>query len=679
MPDQQESHYNLCLRSNKDYMSTKTPSEPEMAIVDRPVASSDAAAPPQPVGDGHVHGEPPRGRYLALLALTALGVVYGDIGTSPLYALRESFHGPHAIAPTAANIYGVLSLVFWSLIIVISVKYVGFILRADNHGEGGILALTALATHIRPLAPSPQRWIVLLGVIGAALLYGDGIITPAISVLSAVEGLNVATPLFAPYVVPLTIIILIALFLIQSRGTARIGRVFGPVMLLWFGILALLGIINIVQDPTVLASINPTYALTFFAENGLRGFLVLGTVFLVVTGGEALYADMGHVGKRPIRVAWFALVLPALLLNYFGQGALLLREPEAAPNVFYLMAPAWALYPLVILAACATIIASQALISGVFSITMQAENLGFLPRMRIIHTSAAEFGQIYIPLINWALMLACILCVIGFRTSSNLAAAYGIAVTSTMAITTVIFGIVTRTRWHWGTLGVAFLVSFFLIVDLAFLAANFVKIPQGGWFPLVVAVVLFTVMTTWKRGSRIVFGHEQHLEQPLAQLLERLQTTSVARAPGCAVFLSANPEGTPAALLANLHYNGVVHEQVLLTTVQVVDIPHITADERVTVTPLEQGFYQVVTRFGFMEEPDVPRALAQVAAPGLQFDLEQVPYFVNRTRVIPTDLPGMALWREKLYKHMRHNAASTTDFFRLPASRVFEIGTSVEM
>lgn len=658
------------------------------APVERPAEPPQQPAAPAPAPDaaqepaaehGHGHGETPRGRYLALLALTALGVVYGDIGTSPLYALRESFHGPHAIPPTPTNIYGVLSLVFWSLMVVITLKYIVFIMRADNRGEGGILALTALATPIRPLSPSPRRGLVLLGVFGAALLYGDGIITPAISVLSAVEGLNVATPLFGPYVEPLTMVILVGLFLLQSGGTGRIGRIFGPVMLVWFCVLALLGIANIAQHPAILAAISPAYALTFFAANGLHGALVLGTVFLVVTGGEALYADMGHVGKRPIRLAWLALVLPALVLNYFGQGALLLREPEAAANVFYLMAPPWALYPLVILATLATVIASQALISGVFSITMQAENLGFLPRSRIVHTSAAEFGQIYIPTVNWTLMLACLVCVLGFRTSSNLAAAYGIAVTTTMAITTLIFSVVARRCWGWSTPRVVLLSGFFLLVDLAFFGANIVKIPQGGWFPLVVALVLFTLMTTWKRGSRLVFTKEQSFERPLEQLLEQIRARPPRRAPGSAVFLSSNAAGAPAALLANLHYNGVLHEQVLLTTVQIGAAPHIAEQERASVTALEHGLYQVVLRFGFMEDPDVPRALAGVSAPGLAFDPEQAPYFVNRTRVIPTDLPGMALWREQLYRVMRHNAASAADFFRLPPARVFEIGTSVEM
>jgi KUP system potassium uptake protein len=626
----------------------------------------------------HDHADP-KGRYLYLLALGALGVVYGDIGTSPLYALRESFHGSHAIAPLPPNIYGVLSLVFWSLIIVISIKYLAFIMKADNRGEGGILALTALATPIKPLQPSPRRWIVLLGVFGAALLYGDGVITPAISVLSAVEGLKIATPFFTPYVVPLTVAIIVGLFVIQSRGTAAIGRFFGPIMVLWFVVLAILGISNIVQNPGVLAAINPLYAFSFFAANGLQGFLILGTVFLAVTGGEALYADMGHFGRKPIRLAWFALVLPALLLNYFGQGALLLREPEAAANSFYLLAPSWAVLPMVILSTMATIIASQALISGAFSITMQAENLGFLPRMRIIHTSATEYGQIYIPFVNWLLMFACILVVISFQTSSNLAAAYGIAVTSTMAITTLIFALVARDRWKWSWTRVILLIGFFLIIDLAFLGANLVKIPQGGWFPLVAAVVIFTLMTTWKRGSRIVFSREQEFEQQLEGLIERLENNPPARVPGGAVFLSANATSAPAALLANMEYNGVVHEQVLLTTVSIAGVPHVSEKERLKVEPLSHGLFRITVRYGFMEEPHVPRALARLDVPELKYNPDQMPYFVNRTRVISTDLPGMARWREELYSVMRRNAASAVDFFRLPPSRVFEIGTSVEL
>lgn len=630
---------------------------------------------PPPAAEAQPEAHHPRAG-LSILALTALGVVYGDIGTSPLYALRESLHN---LPPTPVNIYGILSLIFWSLVIVVTIKYIIFILRADNNGEGGILSLTALATVIRPLASSPQRWIVLIGVFGAALLYGDGVITPAISVLSAVEGLKVVTPRFAPFVVPLTVAILIGLFVVQSRGTARLGRIFGPIMLVWFVVIGLLGLVSIVQNPAVLAAINPAYAVDFFVTDGWRGYLVLGSVFLAVTGGEALYADMGHVGKRPIRFAWLTLVLPSLLLNYFGQGALLLREPEAVENSFYLMAPSWALYPLIGLATLATIIASQALISGVFSLTMQANNLGFLPRMQIVHTSATEFGQIYVPMINWALMLACVLTVIAFQSSSNLAAAYGVAVTSTMALTSVIFAVVARARWRWPWWQVVLLTGVFLVVDLAFLGANLLKIPQGGWLALVAGVIIFALMVTWKRGNQLVYEHERDLDLSLEALFARLTAERQVRAPGAAVFLSAVPSGVPAALLTNLEYNGTIHEHVLLTTVQIEDVPQVADDQRLTVRPLGHGFYEVIVRFGFMEEPDVPRALAQLNDDQVGFNSAHSPYFVNRTRVIPTDLPGMAPWREQLYTLMRHNAASAVDFYRLPPSRVFEISTSVEV
>jgi KUP system potassium uptake protein len=656
-------------------MSTKT-NLPASRAPDAAPATNAGQAEHAAAADAH-HGR--RQGQLALLAITALGVVYGDIGTSPLYALREAFHGPHAIHPTPANIYGVLSLIFWALIVVITIKYVAFILRADNRGEGGILALTALAVPIRPLQPSPRRPLVLLGVVGAALLYGDGVITPAISVLSAVEGLSVATPLFTPYILPLTALVLAGLFVLQRRGTASIGRLFGPVMLVWFAVLALLGVSNIVQNPEVLLALSPAYGLSFFAANGLQGYLVLGTVFLVVTGGEALYADMGHVGKGSIRSAWLALVLPALLLNYFGQGALLLRQPAAAAGVFYRMAPEWALYPLIGLATLATIIASQALISGVFSITMQGENLGFLPRVRLVHTSATEFGQIYIPIVNWGLMLACIAVVLGFRSSSNLAAAYGIAVTSTMAITTLFFGIVARERWKWPLWRVVGLISFFLVVDLAFLGANLIKISQGGWFPLVLAVVIFTIMTTWKRGNRLVNSREQAQELPLANLLAKCTAKSPLRAPGTAVFLTANPEGAPAALLANYRYNGVIHEHVLLVHVSIRDEVRIAPEQRVTVEELGMGFHRVKVRYGFMEELDVPKALAELAIPGVQPLAEDVPYFVGRTKVLASDRPGMAPWREQLYVVMQRNATSAADFFHLPPAQVVEIRTSVEV
>ncbi len=658
-------------------MSSETKSSPpqqhETPRVQEHAASGSAPA----VAQQHGHTASGSRRDLLVLAMSALGVVYGDIGTSPLYALRECFHGRYAIAPTPGNILGVLSLIFWSLIIVITIKYIIFILRADNHGEGGILALAALATPIRRYVPSVRPWIVLLGVFGAALLYGDGIITPAISVLSAVEGLTIATPLFEPYVIPLTVSIIVGLFVIQRGGTARIGQFFGPIMLLWFGVLAVLGITNAIHNPTVFTAVNPLYGVRFFADNGWQGFLILGTVFLVVTGGEALYADMGHFGRPPIRLAWVVLVLPALLLNYFGQGALLLREPEAAENVFYLLAPAWALYPLVGLATMATIIASQALISGAFSLTMQAEHLGMLPRVQIVHTSPTAYGQIYIPFVNWTLMVACILVVIGFRTSSNLAAAYGIAVTSTMAITTIIFAVVARRRWRWATGLVALVAGFFLVVDTAFLAANLVKIPQGGWFPLVIAALLIIVMTTWRRGNQLVFAREQDLELSLSRLLERITARPPHRVPGMAIFLSANPLGAPAALLTNMRDNGVLHEHVLLLSVRTGEVPHVAQSERVMVEPLGHGIYRGTIRYGFMEEPNVPLALAGVTVPELRVDPQQVPYFVSRTRVIATALPGMALWREQLFTLLRRNAASPADFFCLPPGRVFEIGTTV--
>jgi KUP system potassium uptake protein len=628
---------------------------------------------------GAHHGPAPTGRYLALLSLSALGIVYGDIGTSPLYAMRESFHTGHGLALTPSNILGVVSLIFWSLITVVTIKYLIFIVKADNRGEGGILALTALATPIKQVGQTERKWIVLLGVFGAALLYGDGIITPAISVLSAVEGLNVATPFFQPYIIPLTIMILAALFLIQRFGTALVGRLFGPVTLLWFTVLAVLGIVNIIHEPDVVRAINPLYGLQFFQNNGWKGFLVLGSVFLVVTGGEALYADMGHFGRRPIRLAWYVVVLPALLLNYMGQAALLIREPEAVENSFFLMAPAWALYPLVILATLATVIASQALISGAFSITMQASQLGFLPRTRMFHTSRTEFGQIYIPAVNWLLMIACMLVVVAFQTSSNLAAAYGIAVTSTMAITSIIFYVVARERWGWSTLKAGLLTGFFLIIDMAFLLANAIKIPHGGWFPLVVAVVLFTIMTTWKRGQRMV-SERANSDQLLSELTERIKTDPPVRVPGTAIFLSARRDGAPEALLANMRHNGVLHQHILLVTVEYRQVPHVEEEERFVVDEEGHGFRTLTLFFGFMEDPDVPAALANVTIPGLPFHPEETTYFVNRTKVIATkQLPGMALWRERLYAVMVQNATSAADFFSLPPTATIEIGTRVEV
>ncbi len=537
----------------------------------------------------HIANVPPRGRHLLVLSFAALGVVYGDIGTSPLYAIRECFHGPHAIAPTPSNILGVLSLIFWSLIIVISIKYLVFVLRAHNQGEGGILSLTALATPIKPSGKSERWFLIMMGIFGAALLYGDGIITPAISVLGAIEGLSVATPLLSPFVVPITISILIALFLFQSYGTAKVGKVFGPVTLLWFVTLALLGASQIARFPEVLVAVNPVYGLRFFLETGWHGFLILGSVFLVVTGGEALYADMGHFGVRPIRLVWFTIVLPALLLNYFGQGALLLENPGAVENPFYRLAPEWALYPMIMLATSAAIIASQAVISGAFSLTMQAVQLGFSPRLKINHTSTRMYGQIYIPAINWALMAGCIAIVIGFQTSSNLAAAYGVAVTSTMIITTVLFYVVARHRWRWGLLQAGSLTLIFLIVDVAFFGANIIKVAHGGWFPLLLALLVFIVMTTWKNGRRILNERIQSEARSLEEFLKEIARSRPTRVRGTAIFMNGNASRTPPALMLNLAHNKVLHERVLFLTVKTRQIPYVSSEERIEVEIIGNG------------------------------------------------------------------------------------------
>jgi KUP system potassium uptake protein len=614
-----------------------------------------------------------------MLSLGALGVVYGDIGTSPLYAIRECFHGPHAIVPSGANILGVLSLIFWSLIIVISIKYLVFVLRADNHGEGGILSLTALATPIKPSGRAEHFFLIMMGIFGAALLYGDGIITPAISVLGAMEGLTVATPVFTPFILPITIVILIALFLFQSKGTAKVGRIFGPVTLLWFAALAVLGITQIVKHPDVLIAINPLHALDFFVRNGWHGFLILGSVFLVVTGGEALYADMGHFGTRPIRLVWFTVVLPALLLNYFGQGALLLADPESAHNPFYRLAPAWALYPLIVLATSAAIIASQAVISGAFSLTMQAVQLGFSPRLKIDHTSTREYGQIYIPAVNWALMIGCIAIVIGFRTSSNLAAAYGVAVTSTMVITTVLFYVVARNVWGWRLLPAALLALSFLIMDLAFFGANIIKVPHGGWFPLVLAALVFIVMTTWKKGRRILTERIQSEAMPLEEFLQQIARHPPTRVPGTAIFMNGNASRTPSALLHNLEHNKVLHQRVLFLTVKTKQVPFVAADERVEIESLGNGFDRLKVYYGFMEDPDIPKVLKNVRLPGWAYDADDSTYFLGRETLIAARHPRMALWREKIFSFISHNATSATAYFCIPPDRVVEMGEQIEI
>lgn len=603
--------------------------------------------------------------------------MYGDIGTSPLYALRECFHGPHAIAATPANVLGVLSLIFWSLIIVISVKYLGFILRADNRGEGGILALMSL---VRPSAPSRGGgWLVAMGLFGAALLYGDGIITPAISVLSAVEGLQVATPAFTPFVIPITICILIGLFLCQRLGTAGVGRIFGPVTLLWFLTLSVLGVSQIIRSPAVFGAISPLRAIRFFADNEWRGFLTLGVVFLVVTGGEALYADMGHFGRRPIRLTWFLLVLPALLLNYFGQGALLLTDPEAAVNPFYRMSPGWALYPLVVLATVATAIASQAVISGAFSLTRQAIQLGYLPRLRIDHTSSREIGQIYVPAINWTLMLACIALVLEFRTSSAMAAAYGVAVTTDMVFATVLFAVLARRRWKWSAVAVALVAGSFLAVDLSFWAANIIKVPDGGWFPLVVAALVFILMTTWNKGRGIL--NERLREGTVSDelFLESVAKSSPVRVRGTAVYMDRTLGGVPPSLLHNLKHNKVLHDRVVFLSVVTEETPHVSDRKRVDLRELGHGFYRLIVRYGFMQDPDLPSVLESVTAPGLQFPPGDTTYFLGKETLLATKRPGMAVWREKLFGVMSRNARSATSFFRLPPNRVVELGAQIEM
>jgi KUP system potassium uptake protein len=614
-----------------------------------------------------------------VLSLTALGVVYGDIGTSPLYAVRESFHHSHGIEPTPKNVLGVLSLIVWSLVLVITVKYAAVVLRADNRGEGGILALTSLVTPVGATRRSPRWVLIMLGLFGTALLYGDGMITPVISVLSAVEGLEVATPFFAPYVVPITIGILIALFLIQANGTERVGKLFGPVTLVWFVAIAGLGVAHIVRAPGVFAAVNPLYGARFFVENGWRGFLVLGSVFLVVTGGEALYADMGHFGKKPIRAAWYVVVLPALLLNYFGQGALLIRDPSAVENPFFRMVPGWALYPVVVVATAAAVIASQALITGAFSLTMQAVQLGYIPRVEIQHTSRRERGQIYIPSVNWVLMFACIGLTLGFQRSTNVAAAYGVAVTTTMVVTTLLLFTVERERWKWPIWATLGFTGFFLAIDLAFWGANIVKIPHGGWFPLVIGAGVFTLMSTWKTGRRILAARLQEGTLPLDLFLADVGRHAMPRVPGTAVFMYGNRTGTPPALLHSVKHYKVLHAQVVLLSIETQEVPHVPEEERVWVDTLEHGFYRIVLAYGFMEEPSVPEALAGVKAGALDLRPAHTTFFLGRETLIPSKKPGMAMWREHLFALMSRNARTATSFFGLPPNRVVELGAQIEL
>ena len=618
------------------------------------------------------------------LTLTALGVVYGDIGTSVLYAMRECFIGPHAVPPTHENVLGVLSLIIYSLVLVISIKYVAIVMRADNQGEGGVLALTALIPGRTvggsggPRLATGRPVLVALGIFGTALLYGDGMITPAISVLGAIEGLEVATPLFQPYVVPVTVAILVGLFLIQKYGTHRVGGLFGPIMVIWFVTLAALGIVWVARLPAVLGAFDPRHAVAFFADNGFIGFAVLGAVFLVVTGGEALYADMGHFGRYPIRLAWFVLVLPALILNYLGQGALLLLDPTVE-HPFFLLAPSWALLPLVGLSTAAAIIASQALISGAFSITRQAIQLGLAPRLEVEHTSAREMGQIYVPQVNWALMCATVLIVVGFGSSSALAAAYGIAVTLTMVITVLLLHVIMTERWRWPKPAAAAVLLLFLTIDLAFFGANALKVMQGGWVTLGVALLLFTLMTTWKTGRRLVAERLTARAIPLEDFIATVVSVQPVRVPGTAVFMTAQPTGTPPALAHNVRYNKVLHQHVIVLTVSTAQQPHVSPENRVSVEPLGHDLFNVRVQYGFMEDPDVPEALEQARQQGLVLDSDDLTYFLGRETIIVSRRRGMAVWREKLFVLMARNAVRATAFFRLPPERVVELGVQVEM
>jgi KUP system potassium uptake protein len=624
------------------------------------------------------HPAPSDRKHFNALALAALGVVYGDIGTSPLYALKEVFGSPHHPVPiTPDNVLGILSLVIWALMVVVTGKYVMFIMRADNRGEGGIMALMALALRKEKPGSRRRQLIVMLGLFGAALFYGDGVVTPAVSVLSAVEGLEVITPAFKPFVIPLALIVLVFLFVIQRHGTASVGKLFGPVMLLWFGVLATLGVANIVAEPGVLRALNPAWGASFLMSNPGLGFLSLGAVVLSLTGAEALYADMGHFGRRPIQLAWIVLVLPALMINYFGQGALLLADPSAVANPFYLLAPDWALLPLVVLSTLATVIASQAVISGAFSITLQAMQLGFLPRFQVRHTSESEMGQIFLPAINWLLLVGVIALVVGFGSSSNLAAAYGIAVTGTMLITNLLAFVVARNQWGWKAWQAFFCVLPFVLIDLAFFSANSLKIFDGGWFPLAFGLLVFAVMTTWKRGREVLHQKLGQDAIELAPFIESLALGGATRVPGTAVFLTGRPQGVPRAMLHSLKHYKVLHERMVIVTIRIFDVPYVPEIDRVEVADLGQSFWQVTVQYGFKDEPDLPAALAQCAHFGLEFEMMDTSFFLGRETLVPRFGGEMAYWRVLLFALMFRNASSLTAFFKIPSNRVVELGSQV--
>ena len=617
------------------------------------------------------------GKLRQSLVVGALGVVYGDIGTSPLYAVKQCFDNLGGVSEASA--FGVLSLITWALFIVVTLKYVIVIMRADNRGEGGILALTALALRVGGRSRRAYGLILAAGLVGASLFYGDGVITPAISVLSAVEGIKVATPLFEPYVLPITIILLVVLFMMQSRGTSAVGGFFGPVMAVWFLVIAGLGIAEIVREPRILLALNPVYGLAFLAGDPGRGFVLLGAVVLVVTGAEALYADMGHFGAAPIRRAWLYFVFPALLFNYFGQGALLLRDPAALKNPFYLLAPEWGLLPLVVLASVATIIASQAVISGAFSMTRQAVQLGYLPRLEIRHTSEQEIGQIFVPKANWFLLVAVVALVLGFRSSDNLGAAYGIAVTGTMSITTVLALVYMYAGRHWNSGAAAALFGFFLTVDLAFFGANLLKFWEGGWFPLAVATVIYLVMSTWRRGRQVLVRERERGALPLETFIATLRPGHPVRVPGTAVFMTGNVGIVPNALLHNMKHNKVLHDRVVLMTVQTRDIPHVSEDHRLEIRHLDQNLHTIVLHYGFMDQPNIPRALAQCRAMQFHFNLLETSFFVGREKIISGQRTRFWRWRKQLFIFMSNTMLDATEFFRIPTNRVIELGGQIEI
>jgi KUP system potassium uptake protein len=627
----------------------------------------------------HGTGDTDARRRLAALAVGAIGVVYGDIGTSPLYTLQTTL-SHDGMRPTPESIYGVLSLIFWAQILVVSLKYVVFIMRADNKGEGGIMALMALAQ--RSVREKPKlRWVLaILGIFGASLFYGDGVITPAISVLSAVEGVKVAAPGLAHWVVPVTAVILFFLFALQRHGTAKVGSVFGPVMMVWFVTIALLGVHMILQNPQVLRALNPMHGVHFFFTHGIQAFIALGGVVLALTGAEALYADMGHFGKRPIRFAWFSFVLPALVLNYFGQGALLLAHPEAADNPFFKMVPSVLLYPMIALATLATVIASQAVISGAFSMTREAMSLGYSMRMQVIHTSREMSGQIFVPWVNSFLLVMVLVAVFGFRSSDSLSAAYGIAVTGTMTITTMLALVVARYQWHWSRIAVVSAGVLFLTIDLSFLGANLIKVEYGGWFPLVLGLGVFVLMTTWRRGRELVVREIKQGGLALEPFIENIAEHPPLRVPGTAVFLTANQNAVPHALLHNLKHNKVLHERNVLLTAEILETPAADADERILIVPLGDEFYRLSLRFGFAEDPNIPLALSKCSNAGLPFDMMDTTFFLSRENIVADKgRPGMVLWRDKLFAFMARNALPATAFFQIPGNRLIELGAQIEI